>query len=32
MKPFQHTDSIDEVPDICRTMIDHVASLVAESA
>lgn len=29
MKPSQHTDSIDEVPAICRRMVDHLAALVS---
>lgn len=29
MKPSQHTDSVDEVPEICRTMVDHPNSFVA---
>ena len=32
MKPSQHTDAIDEVPAICRTMVEHLASLVDASA
>ncbi len=27
MKPSQHTDRVDEVPDLCRRMLDHVAGL-----
>ena len=27
MKPSQHTDSIAAVPDVCRTMVAHLASL-----
>jgi probable F420-dependent oxidoreductase len=29
MKPSQHTDSIDEVPGICRAMVDHLDTLAA---
>jgi len=28
MKPSQHTDSIDEVPAICNTMVTHLRDLV----
>jgi probable F420-dependent oxidoreductase len=28
MKPSQHTDVVDEVPDVCRVMVDHLRSLV----
>jgi probable F420-dependent oxidoreductase len=27
MKPSQHTDSVGELPGICRQMVDHLASL-----
>jgi probable F420-dependent oxidoreductase len=27
MKPSQHTDSIDEVPEICHKMVEHLATL-----
>lgn len=32
MKPSQHTDAVDEVPAICRTMVEHLASLAGEPA
>lgn len=31
MKPSQHTDSIDAVPDICATMVDHLTALAADA-
>lgn len=30
MKPSQHTDSIADVPDVCRTMVAHLEALVAD--
>lgn len=32
MKPSQHTDVIAEVPRICRTMVDHLATLTTDPA
>ena len=29
MKPSQHTDDIDEVEDLCRRMVEHLARPVA---
>lgn len=29
MKPSQHTDSIDEVPTVCRAMVEHLGHLVS---
>ena len=27
MKPAQHVNTMDEVPALCRHMVDHVATL-----